>query len=339
MFSRISQVTRHLSAPVVSNTRRFALGRTMAPISADDRNSRTISTAACLIIGDEVLGGKTVDTNSAYFAKWCFNLGINLKRIEVIEDDEGEIVEAVQRMSDRYDFVVTSGGIGPTHDDITYQSIAKAFNLPLKLHQETFDKMKLMSKVHPNQPKFDWDVDSPARRAKLRMAELPIDESRDVKKQALFPHDDLWVPVSVVNGNIHILPGVPRLFQRLLDGLKPHILPRLSDPEGKGTHRVLFSTPLPESGVADYLTTLAAKVGPKGVKVGSYPRWGKKNNTVTLVGRDLDYLESLVDEVQAGIQGLRVDAESDGEEDPKQIKKQATEDADKDTTEQVVEKP
>ncbi|KAH7167584.1 MoaB/Mog domain-containing protein [Fusarium sp. MPI-SDFR-AT-0072] len=311
----------------------------MAPISADDRNSRTISTAACLIIGDEVLGGKTVDTNSAYFAKWCFNLGINLKRIEVIEDDEGEIVEAVQRMSDRYDFVVTSGGIGPTHDDITYQSIAKAFNLPLKLHQETFDKMKLMSKVHPNQPKFDWDVDSPARRAKLRMAELPIDESRDLKKQALFPHDDLWVPVSVVNGNIHILPGIPRLFQRLLEGLKPHILPRLNDPEGKGTHRVLFSTPLPESGVADYLTTLAAKVGPKGVKVGSYPRWGKKNNTVTLVGRDLDYLESLVDEVQAGIQGLRVDAESDGEEDPKQIKKQATEDADKDTAEQVVEKP
>ncbi|KAL5595804.1 hypothetical protein FOVSG1_009493 [Fusarium oxysporum f. sp. vasinfectum] len=311
----------------------------MAPISADERNSRTISTAACLIIGDEVLGGKTVDTNSAYFAKWCFNLGINLKRIEVIEDDEGEIVEAVQRMSDRYDFVVTSGGIGPTHDDITYQSIAKAFNLPLKLHQETFDKMKLMSKVHPNQPKFDWDVDSPARRAKLRMAELPIDESRDLEKQALFPHDDLWVPVSVVNGNIHILPGIPRLFQRLLEGLKPHILPRLSDPEGKGTHRVLFSTPLPESGVADYLTTLAAKVGPKGVKVGSYPRWGKKNNTVTLVGRDLDYLESLVDEVQAGIQGLRVDAESDGEEDPKQIKKQATEDADKDTAEQVVGKP
>ncbi|RBQ78437.1 hypothetical protein FVER14953_06391 [Fusarium verticillioides] len=242
-------------------------------------------------------------------------------------------------MSDRYDFVVTSGGIGPTHDDITYQSIAKAFNLPLKLHQETFDKMKLMSKVHPNQLKFDWDVDSPARRAKLRMAELPIDESRDLKKQALFPHDDLWVPVSVVNGNIHILPGIPRLFQRLLDGLKPHILPRLSDPEGKGTHRVLFSTPLPESGVADYLTTLAAKVGPKGVKVGSYPRWGRKNNTVTLVGRDLDYLESLVDEVQAGIQGLRVDAESDGEEDPKEIKKQATEDADKDTAEQVVEKP
>ncbi|OBS19281.1 hypothetical protein FPOA_11005 [Fusarium poae] len=311
----------------------------MAPVSADERNSRTISTAACLIIGDEVLGGKTVDTNSAYLAKWCFNLGISLKRIEVIADDESEIIEAVRRMSDGYDFVVTSGGIGPTHDDITYQSIATAFNLPLKLHQETFEKMKLLSKPHPNQPKFDWEVDSPARRAKLRMAELPMDESRDLKKQALFPQEDLWVPVAVVNGNIHILPGVPRLFQRLLEGLKPHVLPRLTDPEGKGTHRVLFSTPIPESGVAEFLTTLAAKVEPKGVKVGSYPRWGKENNTVTLVGRDLNYLESLVEEVEAGIQGMRVTAESDTEEDPKQIKKQATEDADKDTAKQVAQKP
>ncbi|KAM0232249.1 hypothetical protein ACHAPO_008022 [Fusarium lateritium] len=339
MFSRISQITRHLSVPTANNTRQFALGRIMVPVSADERNSRTISTAACLIIGDEVLGGKTVDTNSAYLAKWCFNLGISLKRIEVIADDESEIIEAVRRMSDGYDFVVTSGGIGPTHDDITYQSIATAFNLPLKLHQETFEKMKLLSKPHPNQPKFDWEVDSPARRAKLRMAELPTDESRDLKKQALFPQEDLWVPVSVVNGNIHILPGVPRLFQRLLEGLKPHILPRLTDPEGKGTHRVLFSTPIPESGVAEFLTTLAAKVEPKGVKVGSYPRWGKENNTVTLVGRDLDYLESLVEEVEAGIQGMRVTAESDTEEDPKQIKKQATEDADKDTAKQVAQKP
>ncbi|KAH6979503.1 MoaB/Mog domain-containing protein [Fusarium venenatum] len=301
----------------------------MAPVSADERNSRTISTAACLIIGDEVLGGKTVDTNSAYLAKWCFNLGISLKRIEVIADDESEIIEAVRRMSDGYDFVVTRQVMRNN----------STFNLPLKLHQETFEKMKLLSKPHPNQPKFDWEVDSPARRAKLRMAELPTDESRDLKKQALFPQEDLWVPVSVVNGNIHILPGVPRLFQRLLEGLKPHILPRLTDPEGKGTHRVLFSTPIPESGVAEFLTTLAAKIEPKGVKVGSYPRWGKENNTVTLVGRDLDYLESLVEEVEAGIQGVRVTAESDTEEDPKQIKKQATEDADKDTAKQVTQKP
>ena len=75
------------------------------------------------------------------------------------------------------------------------------------------------------------------------------------------------------------------LVERLLDGLKPHVLSRLIDPEGKGTFRVLISTPMPESSVATYLTQLAAKVGPRGVKVGSYPRWGKKTNTVTLVGR------------------------------------------------------
>jgi molybdopterin-biosynthesis enzyme MoeA-like protein len=172
-----------------------------------------------------------------------------------------------------------------SHDDITYQSIAKAFGLPLKLHQEGFEKMKKLSRPHPSQPNFDWNTDSPALRAKLRMMELPTDESRDIKKQVLFPVPELWVPVAVVNGNVHILPGVPRLFEKLLEGLKPILTPRLTDPEGKGIFRIIISTPLPESAVAPYLTELAQRVEPKGVKVGSYPRWGKSRNTVTLVGR------------------------------------------------------
>ena len=85
-----------------------------AAVPPSERFRRTIHTAGCIIIGDEVLGGKTVDTNSAYFAKWCFSLGINLKKVVVIPDDEGDIVENVRRFSDEYDFVVTSGGIGPT---------------------------------------------------------------------------------------------------------------------------------------------------------------------------------------------------------------------------------
>ncbi|KAI1877706.1 hypothetical protein JX265_003714 [Neoarthrinium moseri] len=282
--------------------------------SADERNTRTIHTAACLIIGDEVLGGKTVDTNSAHMAKWCFQLGINLKRVEVIEDDEDEIVEAVRRMSDRYDFVVTSGGIGPTHDDITYQSIAKAFGIKLVLHDDAYQRMKKLSKPHKSQPNFSWDVESPAKTARLRMVELPIDESRDVSKQVIFPRDELWVPVSVVNGNIHILPGVPRLFESLLDGLKPSIVPRLVDPEGKGTARIIISTPMAESAVAGYLTDLAARVASKGVKVGSYPRWGKQNNSVTLVGRDKEFLESLVAEVEQNVQGKRVLVEGEDDE-------------------------
>ncbi|KAI9795651.1 MAG: hypothetical protein M1833_006892 [Piccolia ochrophora] len=247
----------------------------------DERSKRTIHTAGCIIIGDEVLGGKTVDTNSAYLAKLCFQLGMNLKRIEVIGDDESEIIEG--------------------------------FGLKLKLHQDAFERMKRISKPHPSQPNFSWDKPSPALSAKLRMVELPIDETRDEKTQVLFVDERLWVPISVVNGNIHILPGVPKLFQQLLDGLKPLLIPRLTDPEGKGIYRVLFSTPMAESEVAGYLTELAAKVEPNGVKVGSYPRWGKGKNTVTLVGRDKSYMESLVPEVEKGVDGTRVEVE--GEDD------------------------
>ncbi|KAI1435719.1 molybdopterin binding domain-containing protein [Xylaria sp. CBS 124048] len=276
--------------------------------AGNERQARTIRTAACLVIGDEVLGGKTIDTNSAFMAKWCFSLGINLKRIETIEDDEDEIIEAVRRMSARYDFVVTSGGIGPTHDDITYRSIAKAFGLPLKLHAGAYERMKRLSKPHKSQPNFDWDVDSPAKTARLRMVELPIDESRDLDKQVLFPQEEMWVPVSVVNENVHILPGVPKIFEGLLQGLKPLIIDRLEDPNGEGICRIIISTPLAESMAAAYLTELAAKVTPKGVKVGSYPRWGG-NNSVTLVGRDRAYLESLVPEVLANVEGKRITTE------------------------------
>lgn len=99
------------------------------------------------------------------------------------------------------------------HDDITYQSIAKAFDLPLKLHDEAFQKMKVLSRPDTLTPNFDWETDSPALQAKLRMVRLPTDESRDLKSQFLFVSDNLWVPISVVNGNIHILPGVPSLCE------------------------------------------------------------------------------------------------------------------------------
>ncbi|KAJ5279311.1 hypothetical protein N7478_004683 [Penicillium angulare] len=274
-------------------------------------HTNLIHTAACLIIGDEVLGGKTIDTNSPFLAKFCFSLGIQLKRVEVVPDDEEDIMEAVRRMSSRYDFVVTSGGIGPTHDDITYSSIAKAFNLKLELHKPAFERMKTLSRPHPLQPNFDWETPSPGLTAKLRMVELPFDPKIPADQQAVFVADDMWVPVAVVNGNVHILPGVPRLFEKLLENLKPSLVPRLSDPEGKGTFRLMISTPLPESAVAPYLTTLAQKVESKGVKVGSYPRWGKKRNTVTLVGTDKDLIESLVKEVEAGVQGTRVSKEDE----------------------------
>lgn len=238
-----------------------------------------------------------------------------MKRVETIPDDESDIIEATRRMSEKYDFVVTSGGIGPTHDDITYQSIAKGFNLPLVKHEKALEKMKALSRPHDRQPDFSWDVDSPQRKARYRMIELPYDKNIADEEQVIFVADDLWVPLNVVNGNVHIFPGVPRLFEKMLTGLKPQLLPRLTDPEGKGVYRILFSTPLPESGVASFLTELSTKVESKGIKVGSYPRWGKSRNTVTLVGRDKEYMESLVPEVEKGVEGRRVQTEGEDDDD------------------------
>ncbi|KAI9045280.1 flavin adenine dinucleotide pyrophosphatase [Aspergillus affinis] len=325
MFSRLNQLTRHLSRPTLNTSPlSTATAPTPASIVSPFRNPfpkmtssavlnsrKTIHTAACLIIGDEVLGGKTIDTNSAFLAKYCFSLGIQLKRVEVIADDESEIIEAVRRMSHNYDFVVTSGGIGPTHDDITYESIAKAFNLKLKLHQQAFERMKKLSKPHPMQPKFDWDTPSPNLTAKLRMVEIPHDSTLPEEQQAVFVAEDMWVPIAIVNGNVHILPGVPRLFERLLEHLKPSLLPRLTNPEGKGIYRYLISTPLPESTVAPYLTDLATRTASRGIKVGSYPRWGKKRNTVTLVGTDKEFMDSLVAEVEENVQGKKVAQEDE----------------------------
>lgn len=95
--------------------------------------------------------------------------------------------------------------------------------------------------------------------------------------------------------------------------MKPIIAPRLVDPEGKGIQRVLISTPMPESAVAPYLTELAARVEPQGVKVGSYPRWGKTRNTVTLVGKDKAFLDSIAPEVALNVKGRVVKVE--GEDD------------------------
>ena len=186
--------------------------------------------------------------------------------------------------------------------------------MPLKLHEETLQRMKTLSKPHPSQKNFSWDVPSPALDAKLRMVRLPIDDSRDEESQVLWVDENHWVPIMVVNGNIHILPGIPRLFVQLLDKLKPVLIPRLENPEGEGVYRVLFSTPMAESEVAGYLAQLATKVEPKGIKVGSYPRWGRKRNSVTLVGRDKEYLESLVPEVEKGVDGIRVEKEEDADE-------------------------
>jgi len=204
------------------------------------------------------------------------------------------------------------------HDDITYSSIGKAFDLPLTLHDKSFARMKKLSRPNPEQPNFDWKTPSDALTAKKRMIELPLDLKRPLEEQVVFTDEKLWVPLCIVNGNIHILPGIPRLFKAMLEGYQPTLKKNLADPDAKADYRIIISTPLPESEVAGHLTKVAAQVKDRGIKVGSYPRWGKNNNTVTLVGKDKDreYMDSLVSELEKAVRGIRVTAEGEDDSGP-----------------------
>lgn len=193
-----------------------------------------------------------------------------------------------------------------THDDITYDSLAKAFNSPLALHQETVARMRAINSARPNEPAFDWDTPSPQLTARMRMAMLPTGAGTRVLRVV----PDRWVPVAVVNHNVHVLPGIPRIFVQLLDGLGELFVAEGRVDRDHRSVRVLISTPMGEAEVAEFLTDLQQRVRGRGVKIGSYPRWGMGRNTITLVGSDAGFIDGLVREVEAATQGTRVDDEA-----------------------------
>ncbi|SPO31990.1 related to 3^-phosphoadenosine 5^-phosphosulfate sulfotransferase (PAPS reductase)/FAD synthetase and related enzymes [Ustilago trichophora] len=260
--------------------------------------NRYVNTAACLIIGDEVLNGKTKDSNSNYFAKFCFDLGIDLKRIEVIPDDEDVIIEAARRLTSQFDFVVSSGGIGPTPDDITYQSMAKAFSKQGELvyHQEVLRRMAENLKARQvNTEGITEDMIT----ARKRMALFPKD-----KAEVIFPTEKLWVPVVRMDGKLCILPGVPRLFEALIDGLESYIP---LDPNRQRPYRVLIHTRLPESNISPFLVKLTHKCKQFGIKVGSYPKWNNGVD-VSLIGNDWDELQKLIPQVENQVNGTLIES-------------------------------
>ena len=120
-------------------------------------------TQEILVIGDEILSGRTIDTNSNYLAKKLSSSGINLLEVRVLGDEESKIIETINNLRSSYNYVFTSGGIGPTHDDITAEAVAKAFDVPLKINQEA---VKLLATNYPNGEK---DINS----ARLRMCRIP----------------------------------------------------------------------------------------------------------------------------------------------------------------------
>jgi molybdopterin-biosynthesis enzyme MoeA-like protein len=192
-------------------------------------------------------------------------------------------VEASRRMVQSYDFVITSGGIGPTHDDITYASLAKAFNQPLKYHTETLARMKELSKHRK-------DLENQSSEQKLardRMALFPADA------EVLFVGEDIWVPVCRLEGKLCILPGIPTLFRKLLHTLTPYLpLPDTRPFRHLIRTRCASSIPgfiqyslcsLPESSIAPYLTSLHMRLKSHKIRVGSYPG-SQPGVTVSLIG-------------------------------------------------------
>lgn len=293
------------------------LNHTKPLIMPSPASARMLQTSAALIIGDEVLNGKISDTNSKFFAKYCFALGLDLRRVEVVPDDEGDIVESVRRLAANYDFVVTSGGIGPTHDDITYEAIGRAFEMPLQQHQSTVERMTRLSKR-----KIDF-ADTEARAAQLRMATFPVPRPQGSAAadplvaslpntvEVSYMAEDLWVPIVQVAGKVHILPGVPSLFTRLLEGIRPSLAAQVD--ESRQQVRFFVMTDLPESAMAPYLRRLQARVDEKDVKIGSYPHMALRKNTVSIIGRkgDTEYLKEVVRDVELNLKGQEISAEKE----------------------------
>jgi molybdenum cofactor synthesis domain-containing protein len=219
-------------------------------------------TAALLVIGNEILSGKVVDTNSPFLATELRELGVDLERILTIPDEIELIAREVRAMSEAYDFVFTSGGIGPTHDDLTMDAIALAFERELELNQSMIERME-------------------------RHQGTPVNESQ--RKMALIPAGsqvidagDLWFPVVIVE-NVHIFPGIPQLLQKKFHSIRDRF-------RGVPFQLARIYVKRRESDIADHLNDLLGEF-PE-LMLGSYPKIGEPDFRVllTLESRDADYL-------------------------------------------------
>lgn len=244
-------------------------------------------TAACCVIGDEILSGKTKDSNSHYLATTLFNIGIELKTIQVVPDHVDDITKSVQELSRKFDLVFTSGGIGPTHDDITYASVASAFGLEMKRDDATYNYIKKQMEKR-NQKVTEYHA---------RMATFPS------PAQLLKERKDLPIPIVCVNNNVYILPGIPSLFKVLLDSL----VPRLEKLSGSKFYRHEIATKQPETTIAHTLTEIQKQADEHGIKIGSYPVWGKHSEgirvVVTISGKDETQVNKYSQQVIKSIEG------------------------------------
>lgn len=228
---------------------------------------RTV-TAAALAIGDELLSGRTKDRNIGHLAELLTAAGIELAEVRMVPDEQDRIVEALNALRSRYDYVFTSGGIGPTHDDITADAVAAAFDVACT---HDADALELLG-AHYAERGMEFTE------ARRRMARMPVG-SRHIDN-----------PVSrapgFVIGNVHVMAGVPSVFQAMLD----NVLPGLNTGVKILSDKV--SCPFGEGDIGDPLSAIA-KAHPA-VNIGSYPRFsGDKFSTeIVIRGRDQGMIEA-----------------------------------------------
>lgn len=219
-----------------------------------------IVTAAILVIGDEILSGRTKDKNIAYMAEYFTAIGIHLREARIIADDERAIVEAVNALRQAYDYVFTTGGIGPTHDDITADCIAKAFNIPIDYDERA---MRLLyERYEPHE----------LTEARKRMARIP--QGADLIENSVSK-----APGFIVE-NVVVMAGVPAIMHVMLDAVTPHLR----------TGQKMLSTAIkvyrPEGDVAPVLSSSQEVY--TDVPMGSYPFFEKGALGVNIVLRCLD---------------------------------------------------
>ncbi len=239
-----------------------------------------IVTAAMLVIGDEILSGRTKDRNIGYLADMMTAIGIDLKEVRIVPDEEDAIVSALNEIRTRYTYVFTTGGIGPTHDDITADAVAKAFGVPCEYDAKAYALLE----------------ESYARRG------MEFTEAR--KRMARMPRgaEHIDNPVSVAPGfrigNVHVMAGVPSIFQAMLDNVVPTL---------KTGTRMLSATvhcPVGEGTIGGPLAEIQHR-HPDTI-IGSYPKYGEGKFWTELVvrARNPQALEASRAEVEAMVAGL-----------------------------------
>ncbi len=247
-------------------------------------HSQKAVTAAMLAIGDELLSGRTKDRNIGHLAEVLTAAGVDLKEVRIVPDEEPAIVAALNALRPRYDYVFTSGGIGPTHDDITADAVSKAFDVPCIYDDEA---MRLLAENY-------------ARRG------LEFTESR--QRMARMPQGSAHIanPVSTAPGfhigNVYVMAGVPSVFQAMLDNVMPTLR----------TGRKLLSKSLPcpfGEGVIGAPLAAIQKAHPDTV-IGSYPKFESGRFSTELVVRGSD--EARIDAAAAAIEAMIADLKAAG---------------------------